>query len=274
MLCHNNNAERPFAVLRSYKRLYPSILLRNLSKLSQTLVSGSHLPLDKGQLAGVALTADPRLRACIGSLCGVRKVKVGSITQLLRAAYMVDTAEMIATRKRKARDKYEMNVRKKAKKAALRDHAEEIAFTSLVNDHSTFQTQLLARGNSSKAKVAFLKEQFHARVSGDKPRLYTSLGSELRQKHGKLRLTCKDKSMTEEAYLIALITAMIAEDGDAMGVNGNSSTCKAELIRVLPTLSMDFYNPRSSQLKAEFSQEIAALATPTDDPVYVELHAK
>ncbi len=152
MLCHNNNAERPFAVLRSYKRMYPSISLRNLSKLSQAMVSESHLPADKGKLAGVALTADPRLRAIIGTLCGVKKRKAGIITQLLRAAYTVDTAEMIATRKRKARDKYDMNVREKAKKAALRDHAEEIAFTSLVNDHSTFQTQLLARGNFSKAK--------------------------------------------------------------------------------------------------------------------------
>jgi hypothetical protein len=267
MLCHNNNAERPFAVLRSYKRMYPSISIRNLSKLSQTLVSESHLPPDKGSLAGVALTADPHLRACIGSLCGVKKVKVGKITQLLRAAYTVDTAEMTATRKRQAHEKYEMNVRKKAKKAALRDHAEEIAFTSLVNDHSTFKTQLLARGNSAKAKIAFLKEQFHARVSGDNPRMYTTLGSEFPQKHGKLRSTCKDKSMTEEAYLIALITAMIAEDGDALGVNENSSQCKAEFIRVLPTLSLDFYNPRSAQLKAEFSQEIASLATPTDDPV-------
>ncbi len=136
MLCHNNNTERPFAVLRSYKRIYPSISIRNSSKLSETLVSGLHLPPDKGQLAGVALTADPRLRACIGSLCGVRKVKVGKITQ----------------RKRKACDKYDTNVREKTKKAAWRDRAEEIAFTSLVNDHSTFQTQLLARGNSSKAK--------------------------------------------------------------------------------------------------------------------------
>jgi hypothetical protein len=59
--------------------------------------------------------------------------------------------------------------------------------------------------------------------------------------------------MTEEAYLIALITAMIAEDGDALEVNGNSSKCKAEYIRILPALSMDFYNPRSAHLKAEFS---------------------
>jgi hypothetical protein len=181
---------------------------------------------------------------------------------------------MVQTRKRKAREKYELNVRKKAKKAALRDHAEEIAFSSLVNNHDTFQTQLAARGHSSKARISFLKEQFHARVSGDKPRLYPSLGAEFRQKHGKLRLTCKDKKMNEETYLIALITAMIAEDADDLGVNETSSTLKEDFIRLLPTISLHYYNPKAAHLKAEFTQQIAALATPTDDPVYVELDAK
>ncbi len=41
LLSHNNHAERPFAVLRLYKRTYPSISLRNLSKLSLTIVSGT-----------------------------------------------------------------------------------------------------------------------------------------------------------------------------------------------------------------------------------------
>jgi hypothetical protein len=181
---------------------------------------------------------------------------------------------MIATRKRKGIAKYEANVRKKAKKAALRDHAEEIAVNSLVNDAESFKTQLLARAKSSKARISFLKEQFHARISGDNPRLYTSLGSEFRQKHGKLRLTCQDKSMTEEAYLHALITAMIAEDADALGVNENNSQHKDEFIRSLPTLSVEFYNPKAANLKAEFSQLIAATATPTDDPVYLELAEK
>ena len=274
MLCHNNNAERPFAVVRSYKRMYPAISIRNLSRLSQTLVSGSHTPAEKGELAGVALTADPRLKTCIGTLCGVRKVKIGKITQMLRAAHTVDTKEMIATRKRKAIEKYQANVRKKAKKAALRDHAEEVAVNSLVTDVDSFKTQLLARGKSSKARISFLKDQFHARTSGDNPRLYTSLGSEFRQKHGKLRLTCKDKSMTEEAYLQTLITAMIAEDADALGVNENNSKQKDEFIRTLPTLSEEFLNPKAANLKADFSQQIAALATPTDDPVYLELVEK
>jgi hypothetical protein len=76
MLCHNNHAERPFAVLRQYNRLYPSLSLPNLSKLSQSLVNGTHRPGVKGVEAGIALTADPRLRTIIGVLCSVRQKKV------------------------------------------------------------------------------------------------------------------------------------------------------------------------------------------------------
>ncbi len=76
MLCHNNHAERPFAVLRQYKHLYPSMSIPNLSKLSQSLVNGTHRPAGNGFDAGVALTADPRLRECIGLLCCVRRRKV------------------------------------------------------------------------------------------------------------------------------------------------------------------------------------------------------
>jgi hypothetical protein len=76
MLCHNNHAERPFAVLRQYKRLYPSMSVPNLSKVSQSLVNGTHRPGCNGLVAGVALTADPRLRTSIGRLCSVRRVLV------------------------------------------------------------------------------------------------------------------------------------------------------------------------------------------------------
>jgi hypothetical protein len=221
LLCHNNNAERPFAVLRSYKHCYPSISIRNLSKLSQTITSGTHRPGEKDRAAGAALTSNPRLREVVGQLCGVRNQRVGKITSILRAAYYADYRAMLISRKRKAREKYENNVRKKAKKAALRDHAEEINCHSLVTDVGAFQTQLAARDNSMKAQVLFLKEQFHARVSGDEPRVYTSLGPEFRTKHGKLRLTAQNKNMTEVAYLTSLLNAMMEEDGDAIGLNAN-----------------------------------------------------
>ena len=221
LLCHNNHAERPFAVLRLYKRTYPSMSIRNLSKLSQTIVTGTHRPADNGKCAGVALTSDSRLRAIVSMLCGVRNKRVGLITAILRAAHSVDTIEMNLCRKRKAKEKYDTNVRKKAKKAALRDYAEEINSNSLVNDVGAFKTQLAARGNSAKARISFLKEQFHARISGEEPRVYTTLGAEYRTKYGKLRLTAQRKDMTEEVYLTSLLTAMIEEDSDAIGLNAN-----------------------------------------------------
>jgi hypothetical protein len=146
---------------------------------------------------------------------------VGLITAILRAAHSVDTIEMNLCRKRKAEEKYDTNVRKKAKKAALRDYAEEINSNSLVNDVGAFKTQLAARGNSAKARISFLKDQFHARISGEEPRIYTTLGAEYRTKYGKLRLTSQSRNMTEEVYLTSLLTAMIEENSDAKGLNAN-----------------------------------------------------
>jgi hypothetical protein len=181
---------------------------------------------------------------------------------------------MNACRKRKARERYDVNVRKKGKKAALRDHAEEVAYTSLVDNMEAFKIQLLARGNSVKVRISFLKDQYHARVSGEQPRIYTSLGPEFRTKHRKLRLTSQDKSVSEEVYLTSLLTAMINEDVDNIGLNENMQQSSEQFIRVLPILSTEYYNPKAASMKATFAQEIADLATPSDDPVYVLLHAK
>jgi hypothetical protein len=83
MECHNNHAERPFAVLRAYKHLYPSLSRANLAKLSQSLVNGTHRPAGNGLVAGIALTAGPRLRSCIGQLCSVRRKKVFNLPYTL-----------------------------------------------------------------------------------------------------------------------------------------------------------------------------------------------
>ena len=82
MLCHNNAAERPFAVLRQYKRLYPSISIENLAKLTHSLVNGTHRPGTPEWKAGIALTADPRLRTAIGKLCSVKLKTVHPLAPL------------------------------------------------------------------------------------------------------------------------------------------------------------------------------------------------
>jgi hypothetical protein len=192
----------------------------------------------------------------------------------MRAECKEDQLQSIAVRKRKAADRYADNVRKKAKHAAKRDRAETVLCTSLVTCVSSLEVQLRARSNSSAARVAFLKDQFHARVSGENPRQYTGIGKEFRSKFGKLKMTPNDVTTSKEKYLHELVTAMIKED-EAMIDNPNTMPHFTEhYIRVLPTLSSDFTNPVASELKTEFAKHIAEIATPQDDPVYVELQCE
>ena len=154
--------------------------------------------------------------------------KVGKVTRLIRAENKADKEEQVEVRKKKADTRYEDNIRKKAKRAAIRDHAETILHTSLVTSISELETQLQARCTSAAARVCFMKEQFHARVSGESPRDYRGLGPEFRGVHGKLKLTPSDGT-GKEAYLLALIKAMIGEDGDLLA-NPNG----------MPKLTQDF----------------------------------
>jgi hypothetical protein len=72
MLCHNNAAERPFAVLRQYKRMYPSLSLGNLCKLIHSVINQTHRPASNVNEAGIAISGDPTLRECVSSLRQVR----------------------------------------------------------------------------------------------------------------------------------------------------------------------------------------------------------
>ena len=192
----------------------------------------------------------------------------------MRAECKKDQFQSIAVRKRKAADRYADNVRKKAKHAAKRDRAETVLCTSLMTCVTSLEVQLRARSNSSAARVAFLKDQFHARVSGENPKQYTGIGKEFRSKFGKLKMTPNDVTTSKEKYLHELVTAMIKED-EAMIDNPNTMPHFTEhYIRVLPTLSSDFTNPVASELKAEFAKHIAEIAAPQDDPVYVELQGE
>ena len=185
---------------------------------------------------------------------------------------MKDKLESNTVRKRKAAERYADNVRKKAKHAAKRDHAEEILTTSLVTSVSELETQLGARSHSSAARVSFLRDQFHARVSGENPRVYPGIGPEFRSKFGKLKMTPCNAKQNKEEYLVALVTAMMQEDADIPGTNSSFPNVTANFIRVLPSLSEAYTNPVASDLKADFAKHIADKAAPQDDPVYVELH--
>ncbi len=167
------------------------------------------------------------------------------MTRLIREEYQADRVEQVEVRKQKADKRYEDNIRKKAKRAAIRDHAETILHTSLVTSIAELDTQLQARCTSAAARMTFMKEQFHARVSGETPRDYRGLGPEFRGVHGKLKLTPSDGT-GKEAYLLELIKAMIREDGDLLANPNGMPKFTQDFIRCLPSLSLDFTNPKAS----------------------------
>ncbi len=85
-------------------------------------------------------------------------------------------------------------------------------------------------------------------------------------------MTPSDNTTLKEEYLKALIIAMIHADGDVLGEPNAMPQFSKKYIRVLPTLTPEYTNPVSCELKAEFAKQIADLAAPQDDPVYIELH--
>ena len=64
----------------------------------------------------------------------------------------------------------------KAQKAGKRDKADYTAHKELVRDDNELNIQLQARKGNKKARLAFLHEQYHARVSCGNPRIYPGLG--------------------------------------------------------------------------------------------------
>ncbi len=136
------------------------------------------------------------------------------------------------------------------------------------------ETQLLARSNSSSARVAFLKDRFHAHVSEETPRVYPGIGPEFRSKFGKLKLIPCDAKQNNEEYLVALVKAMVREDDELPATNNTLPNFTENFIRMLPSLLEAFINLVASDLKAEFAKHIADIAAPQDDPVYIQLHGQ
>jgi hypothetical protein len=124
---------------------------------------------------GIALTAHPMLRLAVNKLCSVRTRKIGAITQIVRTANKADVIAKNEMRKRKAQEDFDENVRLKAQRAEKRDKADYTAMTDLVTDVSHLAVQLEARQRNKKARLAFLHEQYHARVSCGNPRQYPGL---------------------------------------------------------------------------------------------------
>ena len=58
MSCTNNAAEGPFATVRAFLQMYPSLKLRTVASLSAAIVNGTHRPAHKVRLIPIPLYSE------------------------------------------------------------------------------------------------------------------------------------------------------------------------------------------------------------------------
>jgi hypothetical protein len=280
LICTNNPAERPFAVVKAFHHLYPTMTLLSLRGQSQALLNGTHRPADtvgkKNRKAGLALTADPKLRRTITELCSVRKRKPGPIVSSLAAYNKADMLASEERRKERHRMKLEQKENLAIKKMIKFNNAESC---DLASDVPALRLHLQSfRANVAAGKLEYLKAQYNARYTL-RGGIYHSIphNSEYRSnfKPHKLKMTPPEKSTVKEAvsYLQGLVEAMMLEDSERPS---EPLFCAEDigLVRTLPVISLKYLDPLSVKLKAEQVADIAVDSAPVDDIWLVKLSAQ
>ena len=115
---------------------------------------------------------------------------------ICREAQKIDAVAQVTHRKSKAITKYNALIKQQATKAAKRDKAEMTATSNLCIGLQELELQLKSCCNSKQARVTFLKDQVYARISGEHPRIYASIGTEWRKLGGKIRVSSNSKQQS------------------------------------------------------------------------------
>ena len=94
MYCHNNNAERPFGVMKAFQKQYPSMSVSMLGAMTHARMSGVFKD------GGAFTSSDPRLQKSVDDLCCIHEKKPGEITTLLRNCKSEDLKTSAVNRKK------------------------------------------------------------------------------------------------------------------------------------------------------------------------------
>jgi hypothetical protein len=87
MICTNNPAEGPFATVKAFLNMYPSLKLRTVASLSAAICNGTHRPSHgtghNAKEAGLALNSPARVKEAVTKLCCVRTKSPGALTVMM-----------------------------------------------------------------------------------------------------------------------------------------------------------------------------------------------
>ncbi len=191
LLSHNNPAERPFAIVKAYLQIFPTMRLATLANFSLSMTNGSHRPA--GTLGktlktqnkerappGIALTSPLQLQMAVTKVCGVRLINTGSVTKMMRETNA--NLMVLGDNRRKAKHKADME--QKAKLQFNKGVQHNINMTEiLATTTSDLEANLELLGHAVGTSFSYLKRQFaarKARADGDNY-LYQSIGAEFKK---------------------------------------------------------------------------------------------
>jgi hypothetical protein len=196
--------------------------LYTLANFSLALANGSHRPAGtlgktkktKGKIpspAGIAVTAPDILKLAVSKACGVRKVKSGVVTGLLRGQNATNI--MRADELRKA--SHLADVEKKARQHFQKGIAHNKNLEEpLAESKEALAAHLEVLGNAVGTSLAYLKRQFDAREARVITAKYTypSIGPAYRNKDERRLKNTPSNGEDKIQYLKMLVLQMITAD--------------------------------------------------------------
>ena len=280
MICNNNPAESPFATVRAFLHMYPTMKLKTVATQSAAIVNGTHKPAsrkgDKIKAAGLALSADPILKEAVSKLCSIRYNNPGAITRYVRANDVTDSVAASLYRKKQMKAKKAATARKQATKSENHNMAME---TTLANSTKELEDEIRSFGKVKKHLLSYLQEQFKSRKilrSGVYRSIPTVSKFRSHTKPYALRMNPQHdpgqniNDMDRITYLRELLPLMINEDNER-GLQGTVRLEDTNLVRQLPIVSEASLNPLATRLKTEQNVRVAAMASPIDNPWLTKL---
>jgi hypothetical protein len=225
----------------------------------------------KGAEAGIAITANRRLKDVVTQLCTVRRakygrdksgVKPGTITELLTQNY--ESKRVAEHERRLAKEEEEKTkmAKKHLNKAVkFKMAAEEpLARTSL-----ELEQHLKAMDYKKGVCIAYLKRQFDARTTRADLEEYTydTLPNRFRSAHTKQLVKKPQDNVNPMTYLSDLVAAMITIDCKR---TFRQEIALSGLLRKTPVLEADTTNPISTEAKKQMDEYLVLQAEQVDDP--------
>ena len=268
ILCHNNHAERTFAVFRSVLSRFPSMKMRHAASLSFSRLNGTYKLGENGVGQGLVHAAPKELMGVVSELCSVRQAKVGDVTKMLRRHHDIDFVSARETRRRKNKEKEAAAIVKARRKANEKNKAASVV---LINSVASLRLKLAACNGAVTTSRVLLQEQIRTRFQLGRTYPISAVGHEYRgaKKPYKIRWTKpRDDARTEVDYLTDLAMALIEFELD----NGVVMEQPVEdLVRTVPEISSAHTSAKGKQLRTDLNVNIATAAEPQDDTLAVEL---